>query len=194
MKGIKSQLGSFNFGSASDFGELTIPNAKEVVEPERIQISKEQFLEQRSEIARQQKEQEKEAPIEARNKFELLTGIGRLSKEVEIEGFIFSLRSLKRKEIIELNKVLEKSSDKHFNSIVSLAFSLYKIQQVVNGELVEIPIKEKSEELVNLILELEDSVYLVLIAKYNEILDEYYSGVDKLGKDPKEVYENIKKS
>lgn len=127
---------------------------------------------------------------------EILTGIGRLTQNVEIENIKFSIRSLKNKEMRE---ILEKGLDAktRFEEALlvrnyTLAYSIYKI----NDQPAELFMRtEDIDEKVALIDEMQSSIVSKLWEEYSKMLQSHNDSLKTgLGETPKEISENIKKS
>ena len=135
-------------------------------------------------------------PDGVKRRLEILTGIGRLSEDVVVEGVTFSIRSLKPKENQD---ILEESAKKDL--AVSQAFelrtqtmarSIYKI----DGQRVEAVLENESiEAKLSFVREvLEESLLNFLYNKYQALLDQNKKKFIELGKTEEEVLENVKKS
>lgn len=131
----------------------------------------------------------------AKKRIELLSNIGRLYKEVDIDGTIFSLRTLKSKEIAEVAiNVLNYSNEfqavfesrKHY-----LSRSLYKI----DGMTIESILEENTQESkMTFIEELNETVVSKLMKEYDLLADEakVKYGITTV-EQAKEVAEDLKK-
>lgn len=168
-------------------------NLEEPQPPNRIDEIKE--LERMVEEEKLAKKEEK-APQMAIQIFEVLTGIGRLTTEIEIENIKFSLRSLKNKELREiLEKGLEAKTRFEEALMVrnyTLAYSIYKI----NNQPAELFMRtEDIDEKVKLIDDMQSSVVSKLWEEYSKMIKLHDDNLkDGLGETPKEISENIKKS
>ncbi len=131
-----------------------------------------------------------------KNRIEILLGIGRLTKEVEYDEVIFSLQSLKSREMREIFDSIKdrKVNDLDINYEIraqTLARSLYEI----NGHSFEDFIGSRSvEDKMAFIDELQERTVTFLHEKYSEMVDENKEKFKVENKeDAEEVIENIKK-
>lgn len=148
-------------------------------------------------VRAESKQLRKQAPVEAKNRLDILLGIARSAKDVEVEGVIFSIRSLKAKEIREIT---ERLTELNTNSEVinrldmrnyMIAFSLYAI----DGQDIDLVIGSNSiEDRVEFVGELDESLLQYLANVYWEMKADNDKRFSDLGKDQGEIEDNIKKS
>jgi hypothetical protein len=197
-QGITSALGRTNFTSGTR-KVLTVddPNERENSFDElSISDDREAELMAQLEAARSNKKKEKEkAPEGARNRLELLTGIARAVDKVSVDGITFSIRTLKsreNKEIIEAIMDIENGAIQAFETRAqTLARSIYEI----DGQPFSLMIgSDKMEAKVFFAQELDESLLSHLYNKYTALVNKNRGRFDDLGKDEKEVIENVKKS
>lgn len=106
-----------------------------------------------------------------KDKLELLLNMKRLTIDVDIDGIVFTLRSLKSKEMQEATyadgRVFPKTVDFYYASRLGiLARSIY----LVDGQAIEYVLRNNSiEAKINFIENLEDSVVEILHDKYLEM-------------------------
>lgn len=209
-RAISSSLGSVDFGDRPEKRILNVEDPREEFSepsmsfgsdkneqlPYRTFTSSSDFDEDLEKEIRQarQEQRHQRAPKEAVNRFELLTGIGRLTTEVEIEKVKFSLRSLKSKE---LRSVMEKASVASTNigeamliRNYTLAFSIFKID---NNPIYSIIGSDSIEDKVDMVDDFEENLTSKLWNAYSEMLKDNYSDDKVLGDTPKKVIETIKK-
>ncbi len=132
---------------------------------------------------------------EAKKRIEILSGIGRLNKDVEIDGSVFSIRTLKSKEMqlatlagLEFTYEVESAFEKRKQYV---ARSLHKI----DGADISLYLDSDSiEARLELLDQLDETVVTKLFEEYNILNKE---AKKKYGisseKDVKEVSEDLKK-
>jgi hypothetical protein len=193
MKGIRSQLGNFSFGTAEQFEGLTIPdesNIRNQKQEEKVELTSQELRIKRDEIQRLKEEQNSINSKEIQNKFELLIGLVRTITEVEIEGTVFYLKSLKKKETLQLESLKNEYKDVGVQNMLTIALALFDIK--VN-DISVIKENESLNDKLNYLLELDDAVYQLIFMKYHKMLAKHYSDMSILGNTSDEVFENIKK-
>lgn len=135
-------------------------------------------------------------PDGVKRRLEILTGIGRLSEDVVVDGVTFSIRSLKPKEsqdIIEESAKKDLAVTQAFEMRAqTMARSIYKI----DGQRVEAVLENESiEAKLSFVKEvLEESLLNFLYNKYQTLLELNKKKFSELGKTEEEVLENVKKS
>ena len=185
------QTRSFSSGSFNESDDI----------PEDI-ISKEEqeeLLQNRERLQSVRKaahQQKNRIPEGLKQRLEILTGIGRLSEDVQVDGVTFSIRSLKP---IENEEIIKAISGIEFGGVQAfeiraqtLARSIYKI----DGSNIDFVIDSHSiEDKVNFVKNvLEESLANFLYTKYQNILNKNRDKFNELGKTEAEVIENVKKS
>lgn len=193
----QSKLREFNVGIPQN--DAFDPHAPEMFEEQPPLVRKELTAAEREELQKLRREQINNAAKitdHAKKRTELLANIGRLTKDVEIEGYIFSLRTLKTKEAREATlSIFNCANDAEAAFELrkqSLARSLYQI----NGQPLDLILGGVGlEHRLNFIEEeLEDTIMNKL---YNEFLNLRQESRDKYGvqteEEVKEVMEDLKK-
>lgn len=156
-----------------------------------------QDLERRLMNARQEKkDREQRAPASAIQRLEILTGIGRLVRDVEIEGVNFSLKSLKSKEIriVMEQAALAKTNVGEALTIrdYTLAFAIYKIDDRPFEQYIG---SNEYEDKVETVENLDASVTKTLWKEYSAMINEHQEALKQdLGKNSEEILDNVKKS
>jgi len=210
-RAIASSLGRVDLGEIPEQRVLRVDNLEnQTAEEEEIIHRRNRNLEEPQplnrvneikELERMMEEEklakkEEKAPPMAIQIFEVLTGIGRLTTDVEIENIKFSLRSLKNKE---LRAVLEKGIDAktRFEEALTvrnytLAYSIYKI----NNQPAELFMRtEDVDKKVELIDDMQSSTVSKLWEEYSKMIQLHNESLKNgLGETPKEIADNIKKS
>lgn len=156
-----------------------------------------QQMEQRLRVAKNEKKIiNQTAPTAAVQRLEILTGIGRLVKDITIENVKFSLRSLKNKEIRDVMKRAVDAKT-HVEEVLVirvyvLAYSVYKIDdRSIEDYIGSYDIDDK----IDLINELEEHVVSRLWKVYSEMLEDHNNKIEQdLGETSEKIVDNIKKS
>lgn len=173
-------------------------------EPQELEdvISKEEleqlaFNRDQLQNSRKQSHQQKNRiPDGIKLRLEILTGIGRLSEDVKVDGVTFSIRSLKpieNEEIVGILAGIEFGGIQAFElRAQTLARALYKI----DGQNIDHVIDAKNmKDRVNFMKTvLEESLANFLYVKYQGLLNKNREKFADLGKTEVEVIENVKKS
>lgn len=191
-------LREFNVGEPDDMSDL--PNTQPMHAQQFPQFAPGQELsnQERDELQRFRRENAKNPPRigeHARKRVEILANIGRLNKDVNVEGIVFSLRTLKTKETREVAMVAVGSKNDLDASFEirrqTLARAIYKI----DGEDVELALGGRD---FNLKLQLVDDMEEAITTKlYKECDSLRQESEEKYGlktpQEVKEVVEDIKK-
>lgn len=153
---------------------------------------------------REQLQQARKASVQLKNKIpegikrrlEILTGIGRLMEDVEVDGVTFSLRSLKPYESEDVIKSIVGFDYQALQAFELRAQTLARSLYGIDGQKIELVIDDDTlDGKVNFIKNvLEESLVNYLWAKYQEILDKNKKKFNDMGKTEEEVIENVKKS
>lgn len=129
----------------------------------------------------------------ARERIEILTGLGRLREDVDVEGVVFSMQSLKAgemQEVVRATMAADVVSDRYYigrNYVLAMAI------RKVDGRDIEIILDNKSlSSKVEWLNEMEDSVVEYLHGKYLLMVQKKL--VIETPEEMKEVIEDIKKS
>lgn len=166
-----------------------LPNMKPGVEVELTPTQFQEMQQRRTSF----KNTQGKASGEARQRIELLTNIGRLTKEVEIEGHKFTLQSLKSKEMRETIKAVSQANDGADSIFEMRAQILARSIIKIDGHSVEIVLGDDSfEEKLNFIDDSEETIVNQLYAAYTEMTKKIDLNV-KNAVDAKEIAEEIKK-
>lgn len=182
---------SFSAGSFDNSQQ----NLEDVISQEELEQLA-QNREQLQSTRRQAHQQKNRIPEGIKLRLEILTGIGRLTEDVKVDGVTFSIRSLKPMENEEIVKVIagiEFGGVQAFElRAQTLARALYKI----DGQDIDFVIDAKGmEDRVNFMKNiLEESLANFLYVKYQGILNKNRDKFSELGKTEAEVIENVKKS
>jgi hypothetical protein len=194
-RAIASSLGHIDLGEAKSKEVLRVDEPEPILsfsssEPEET-FKTEAEIEEEIKKARENKKINR-APKSAINRLEILTGIGRLVKDVDIDGITFSLRSLKNKETKEVIEAAALSATNVGEALTirkaTLARAIYEIDGVPFMHFLG---DVGPEEAID---EMESSVVAKLWKEYsNMILEHKEATIEDLGGEPKEIVENIKK-
>lgn len=184
------QVRSFSSGSFEDNSEESL---KKVINDDELEFLA-QNRERLQSSRRESHQQKNKIPEGLKQRLEILTGIGRLTEDIIVEGITFSLRSLKPIETQEIVKALIGVDTQIMQSLEYrdqvLARSIYKI----DGQDIDVVIGSKVvEERVNFIKNtLEESLVVFLYEAYQKLLTK--NKFKNLGNTEVEVIENVKKS
>jgi hypothetical protein len=182
---------SFSAGSF-DQGQQNLEDVISQEELEQLAQNREQLQNSR----KQSHQQKNRIPEGIKLRLEILTGIGRLSEDVKVDGVTFSIRSLKpieNEEIVRMIAGIELGGIQAFElRAQTLARAVYKI----DGQDIDFVIDAKSvDDRVNFMKNvLEESLANFLYVKYRGILNKNSDKFSELGKTEAEVIENVKKS
>jgi hypothetical protein len=166
----------------------------------------------RRQALEQQEQVEQRNFVDARRRIELLTGLGRKTKDVLIEGITFTLRSLKAFEQNELAQVIAAQDRISLpNGQVSFtSIGMYNIKvealghslHLVDGQLVDIvlgtvnsPYEEQVAARKELIIEMDGEFINHLFIEFEKLSAETKDGyAPKTTEEVKEVVDTIRKS
>jgi hypothetical protein len=188
---VQPEVRSFS-SSSNDVSDEEFESRFTREELEELAANRDQLKNSRKEAAAQRNR----IPEGVKKRLEILTGIGRLSEDVLIEGVTFSIRSLKPKEnqdIIEATAKKDSSLSQAYElRTQTMARAIYKI----DGQTVESVIENNTiDGKVDFVQDvLEESVLNFLYNKYQALLEENKKKFGELGKTEVEVLENVKKS
>lgn len=154
---------------------------------------------EREELARRRDvEQGKEYRIDshARQRLEILSNIGRLTKSVEIDGINFELRTLKSREHREAAMVILNSKNDIDAAYESRRQHLARAIYMIDGQDIDLALGGKDFNLkLDLIDQMEDTVVGKLNDAFNALKDEVNQKYRmETEEQVKEVLEDIKKS
>lgn len=196
MPDINSPLGRRAFAMANQ-RVLTVPNEEETINSSINSSQQREFVEHDVESIQQTRKAKiaatKKITSTAKERVEMLTGLGRCYDTVEFEGVTFSIRSLKSKETRAVVNAANKGANASDSFFIArdhtLAYSIYEI----DGEPISIVLgSDAVEDVIAFLEEMDESLpeyihngYLKMIKKKK------ISITDK--EDAKEVAEDIKK-
>jgi hypothetical protein len=175
MADIKSELGTKTFQSGNGMKQFEIEDAS-YNDGDQSQSSLQNIadLERKVQEAKRARSNGKERLSEtAKRRIEMLCGMSRMDKEVEIDGNIYSLRTLKSKEIQEAINICIKydgSVDLSFETRKQfLARSLYK---VANTDISDFLNDNSIEARLEFFDCMEESVLSRLYSEYTKLVAE----------------------
>lgn len=182
------QVRSFSSGNFEETEEIL----EDVISKEELEFLA-QNREKLQNSRRENHQQKNKIPEGLKQRLEILTGIGRLTEDVLVEGVTFSIRSLKPIETQEIVKALIGVDTQIMQSLEYrdnvLARSIYKI----DGQDIDLVLDSKViEDRVFFIKNtLEESLVVFLYEAYQKLLTK--NKFKNLGKTEAEVIENVKK-
>jgi Mg/Co/Ni transporter MgtE len=155
-------------------------------------MSSDMSREQLQRMRQESKQAKGEVSSKARNRIEVLLGLKRKTKEVEVEGVKFTLKSLKHSEYQEIFNSLSKMSDAN-NFVVSLELQIQSLSRSIT-HIDSIPV----ESVLN--AESVDDVIEYFREFDNELIEQLYNEFKSLKEagevkpeEEKEVNEDLKK-
>lgn len=201
--GMQSSIGRTNFTSGqrkvltvedeSDFPttpepDITYANTKFSDDEDDLELVR------RLEESRARRRESKNVVSEGfKNRVQLLTGISRLTKDVTIDGIVFSIKSLTGRETREIFESAAKYdlniSQLHELRAQTLARSIYKI----DGQPINIILGTSDlENITGIIENFDESLINYLYGEYENLINENKKKFKSLSGD-KEVVEDLKK-
>jgi hypothetical protein len=180
---------------AQEFAQRAEELAAEKKTQRVIEESPEEIRQRLSKSKEQIKSQNQRAPKNTVDRMEVLVGISRLTKEVDIDGTIFSIRSLKSREMREIMKYSEAQETK-LDQLLSiklgtLAYSIYEI----DGNSFDYICKSGDlEDKIEVVDDFDNFLVKKLWNEYSEMVAIHNDSVKAdLGSTSKEFSENLKK-
>ena len=192
MPDINSPLGRRNFASTAP-RVLNVPNMEEASQQE-IESAQVDF--QKVQADRQERvNASRRITSFAKERIEILTGLGRLTEDIEFEGHVFSLQSLKAgemKEVVRASANVESTIDSYFMSRNQiLARALYAIDGQPMGLVLG---NDSVESVLSWIDDMDDNLIEFLHNRYLEMVKKNKHRFEvKTEQELKEVVEDIKK-
>ena len=195
MPEINSPLGRRALAQSSR-QVFTIPDEDE---PDKRLTEGSEKLKQLEEARSEKLSAKSRVSSSAKERVELLIGAGRTKVDVPIDGFIFTLNSLKSgetREVVRLSSIADKEGISNIESYLMLrAYTLAFAISEVDGQAVELVIGSSDyNDKVAWIDELNENAIVLLYDKYFEMINknkEKYTIKDEV--DAKGVAEDIKK-
>lgn len=133
-----------------------------------------------------------------KRRIEMLTGIGRATKDVEIDGHVFTLRTLKSQELREVVTAAKNASDNFESTFEARTHTLARAIFKIDGEDIGLVLGDNSiESKLIMIQELDETIINVLQKNYSLLVDENNKKYGLTNDTPavvKEVVEDLKKS
>lgn len=219
MVGIRSTIGnSSNTTRIAPGRNFVVENESKYREPISNQIPKDRIIDPnivkglRQQALEQQEQIDQQNFVDAKRRIEILTGLGRKTKDVTIEGITFTLRSLKSFEQDALSQVI--AAQEHISlpngkisftsnglyniKIEALGHSLYfidgQLTDVVLGT-VNSPYNEQVAARQELIAEMDGELTNYLFIEFEKLSVETKDGYSpKTTEEVKEVVDTIRKS
>lgn len=209
MVGVHSSIGKSNFKGSGNknftVDNAGVPHGAQTVDPSYV-------ANLRREAQENQEVNERKSLHDARRRIELITGIGRKTKDVQIDGSTFTLRTLKTFEYNCLAQIAEKADRTTLKSgiVTFTPTSMYSIKvealghsiYMIDGQNIDIilgTINEDYETQVetrkDLIREMDNSLIDYLFVNYETLNKENTDGyMPKNTKEVEEVVDTIRKS
>lgn len=207
MSEIDSPLGKKSFSTVSrktftvtdETQDDNAPLPQSMLSPQNmprqeVRLTPEQFNEMQARRKEMQATQKKPTS-EARLRVEVLANIGRLSTEVIIDNYKFTLQSLKAGEMREIIRIVSKVEIPSDAMYEMRAQTLARSIGSVDDRPIELVIGANSlDEIVNFVNDLEEHVVNQLFVAYNDMVKIYDKKISiKNPEEAKEIAEEIKK-
>lgn len=223
MVSIQSTIGDAYFtgtGSKRNFivedESQRLPPGQKILSPNQIapeqQINPAIAAGLRRQAMEKQEQAEQIALNEAKHRIEIITGIGRKTKEIEVDNVVFTLKSLKEHEQQAYAQVIEKQERQitadgkvtftqtgmHAIKVEALSHSLYRIDHQPIDVILGVVYSTYPEQLQarrNLVLEMDGALTDFLFVNFDKLTAETADGyVPKTTEEVKEVVEATRKS
>jgi len=210
MVGVQSSIGNSRFSERGAGKKLTVENADAL--PERQELDPNYVAGLRREMQDNQERTERKMFQDARRRIEIITGIGRKTKDVQIENATFTLRTLKTFEQNCLAQVVEKAEriTLHDGKVAFKPTSMYNIKIealghsifMIDGQNIDIVLGTTNEDYEaqletrkDLIREMDNSLIDYLFINYEDLMKESVDGyMPRNAKEAEEVVDTIRKS
>lgn len=132
---------------------------------------------------------------EAKKRFEILSGLGRATRDVVIDGVTFSLRSIKAKELREVVNATLQMSNKAEEIFEARAHTLARVVYKIDGHDIGIILGNDSlEAKLEFVQQLDEEVAQHLYREYDDLLNSHKKLFSTQQEEIKEVGEDLKKS
>lgn len=195
----------------TDRGQRQRPLAQDQI-PQDRQINPSVAAGLRHQAMEQQEQVEQRSLNEARRRIEILTGLGRNTKEVEVAGIVFTLRSLKTFEQNSLDQVVasQKQVKLPDGNISFTPLGMYEIKiealghslYMVDGQSVDVVLGTINDEYEiqvgarkDLLNEMDGTLIDYLFVQYQTLAKETQDGyAPKTSEEVKEVVDAVRKS
>lgn len=179
----------FNVPDEDAFSPAAVPEMQPGI-PVELSAAQFQEMQQRK---MQIKQSQGKATSESRQRVEVLTGIGRLTKDISIEGRVFTLQSLKSREMRETIKAVSQATDGADSIFEMRAQILARSIIKIDGHPIGLVLGNDSlESKLTFIDESEESTVNQLYTGYTEMTKKTDLAV-KTVEDAREIAEEIKK-
>lgn len=194
----QSNLREFNVGAPDEFNSHTqpMPVIQQVAQRD---VGYELSAAEREELQRHRRQADKQGPKmgdHAKKRVEILANIGRLTKDVEVEGITFGLRTLKTKETRDATMSIFECKNDADAAFEIRRQTLARAINQIDGQEIELALGSDDFALkLSLIDDMEDTIVTKLYNSFNELRQEVRVkyGLETEAQ-AKEVVEDIKKS
>lgn len=210
MVGVQSSIGSSKLSDRGVGKKFTVDNA--AAPRERQELDPNYVAGLRREMQENQERTERKGFQDARRRIEIITGIGRKTKDVQIEGSIFTLRTLKTFEQNCLAQVIEGADRITLpnGGVVFKPTSMYNIKvealghaiYMIDGQNIDVVLGTSNDDYEiqldtrkDLIREMDNSLIDYLFVNYEDLMKESVDGyMPKNVIEAEEVVDTIRKS
>lgn len=192
VRGISSPIGRLAFANQQERKVLTVDDPTEEAE-----IDPEQEILEAVQQARREKEEAKiKAPPSAIRRLEILTGIGRLGSQVEVDGVTFTIKSLKGREMRAVMVATSLVSNAVEQAFEIRAQTIARALDKIDNQPFDIILgSDDLEDKIAFVQELDENVLVKLYNEYTRMINESNAKISEdLGTTAEEVSETVKKS
>jgi len=199
VRGISSPMGRLAFAQQKEQKVLTVDDPTEPVEPTEEDVAEdaERALIETVEAARREKrEAQLKASPNAIRRLEILTGIGRLGAEVDIDGVVFSIRSLKGREMRDVMVAISQVDNAIEQIFEVRAQTIARAISKIDNQPFDLVLGSSDlDDKILFVQELDENVLVKLHNEYTAMVNASNKKVEEdLGTTAEEVVESVKKS
>jgi len=196
IRGMNSPLGRLQFAKDQQKKVLTVEDTTAVNEDIVFGNDDKEELARLEAIRKEKFEAKNKASPMAVSRLEILTGIGRLSRDVKIDNVVFTLRSLKGREMREVMVATANSNISVFEQAFELrAQQLARAITKIDGHPIDLVLGDGDlANKIAFIQEMDEQVLSKLHSEYSAMITENNKNLEELGKTPEEVVDTVKKS
>lgn len=131
----------------------------------------------------------------AKKRLEILSGLGRGTKDIPVDGVSFSIRTLKSAELREIIKAATQADEGADSVFEARANTLARVIYKIDGQEVGLILGDDSlETKLNFVQELDEDVAQYLYREYTDLVKENKKKFPTVEEEIKEVSDQIKKS
>lgn len=191
MVEIKSSISNQNKPQEKPMKRFVVSDDEMPQEQENVST-----LQTQIEQARQEKlESTIKISSAAKKRLEILSGLGRAVKEIDVDGAIFSIRTLKSSELREIVWAASNAHEGADSVFEARAQTLARVIFKIDGQDVGLIIGDNSMEAkLSFVQELDEEVAQYLYREYTNLVNENKKKYSNVEQEVKEISDEIKKS